>query len=255
LNATCPNHPGEPAVGNCSRCGTFLCTAEWTVVDGAGYCPACAARDDVDYLEAFRKKYWGKRDSWAWTIGLGAPAQLLGGLFTLVTGPPEGYLAGVLLVLSGVNSAFFFFGKPLSRLGLVLLTVAWTASYAFLIGPVALVSGFVGALLVVSILTTTRTKLFFKLDVPRQALAKCWDQLANNALAGTSLALAVGGLLVPGFGLLAIFTGLVALTRVNRKSRPPIGKAGQAIGGIILGVLGSGLTGFVVWSAYWNMTR
>lgn len=253
MNATCPNHPGESAVANCTRCGTFLCSAELTIVDGAGYCPACAAREDVDYLEAFRKKYWGKRDSWAWTLGLGAPVQLLLGMVALVTGPPEGYLAGVLLVLSGVNSAFFFFGAPLTRVGLVLLTVAWTATYAFTLGPAAIVSGIVSALVVTSILTTTRTKLFFKMDVPRPALAKCWDQLANNAAARTALALSVGGLIIPGFGLLAIIVGVIGLSQVNRKSRPPVGKAAHAIAGIVLGVLGSLMSGFVLWNAYRNL--
>jgi len=250
LSATCPNHPDAPAVGNCSRCGTFLCAAEWTIVDGAGYCPACAARDDVDYLEAFRKKYWGKRDSWGWTLGVGAPLQILFGLVALLSGPAEGWAAGILLLLSGVNGAFFFLGVPITRVGLVLLTVAWTAVYAFTIGPAAIASGIISALVVTSILTTTRTKLFFKLDVPRPTLSKCWDQLANNTVARTALALSIGGLVIPGFGPLAVVLGIIGLARVDAQAKPPIGKRPHAIAAIVLGVLGCGTTAAIVLGAF-----
>ncbi|MHB8877558.1 MAG: B-box zinc finger protein [Myxococcaceae bacterium] len=246
--ATCPNHPGEPAVGSCTRCGAFVCVAEWTLVDAAGYCPTCAAREDVDYLEAFRKRYWGKRDSWGWLLGLGAPLQIAGGFFSLVGGTPQGVLPGILLVASGINAALFWFGVPLARLGLVLLVLVWTLTYFFLIGPLALVSGLISGMVVGSILTTTRTKLFFKMEVPRPALRKCWDQLANNVIARQAYSLSLGGLLVPGMGLVALMLGIVGLTRVNRKARPPVGKLPHAIAAIVIGLAGTALTGAVLWS-------
>ena len=70
--ARCSLHPDRPALLACQRCGAFICEDDQCPIDGALYCPPCAARPDVDYLDAFRLKHWGVRDSWAWLFGLGA---------------------------------------------------------------------------------------------------------------------------------------------------------------------------------------
>ncbi|HEV7516285.1 MAG TPA: hypothetical protein VGR07_08295 [Thermoanaerobaculia bacterium] len=40
----CAAHPGNAAVGNCPRCGIFLCTLCRTEVDSQGLCPPCFDR-------------------------------------------------------------------------------------------------------------------------------------------------------------------------------------------------------------------
>lgn len=40
----CANHPRNSAVGNCQRCGVFICSLCELEIGGARYCPACFDR-------------------------------------------------------------------------------------------------------------------------------------------------------------------------------------------------------------------
>jgi hypothetical protein len=42
-----------------------VCVDDRMTLDGSDFCRECAARPDVDSLEALRQKHGGKRDGWA----------------------------------------------------------------------------------------------------------------------------------------------------------------------------------------------
>ena len=57
----------------CPYCGDFQCESCMTLVEGQLYCRSCVERGrGQDYLAIYRAKLWGKRDGWAWLIGIGA---------------------------------------------------------------------------------------------------------------------------------------------------------------------------------------
>ena len=100
-----------------------MCAQDFALLDGHVFCLECAARPDVDYLEAYRLKYWGKRDGWAWAIGLGGLLNLLAAVLSVVAAlGSESKAAGLLLALAtlaiGVNGLLFWAGFPLARVGL-----------------------------------------------------------------------------------------------------------------------------------------
>jgi hypothetical protein len=259
----CPRHSGAPAVGTCERCGTFVCAQDVVLLANKRFCTDCSKRPDVDYLEAFRLKYWGKRDGWAWAFGIGglvnglaAVSILVGALSRLGDDGPKdlpGLLVGAFFVgLVGANGVAFWLGKPFARWGVALSTLFFTGSTAFgiAVGGVGK-AGFAEALLlfvaisiipvaiVVNIFTNWRTQLFFKLEVPRPKLQAAWDLLHNNTLARQSVVAGIVGLIVPGFCLIALLIAVIAYRRVDPNAFPPIGKKGYAIAGLVFGALGT----------------
>lgn len=243
----CPRHPDVAAVASCRRCGAFVCAQDSVQVEASVFCPECAARPDVDYLEAFRLKFWGKRDSWAWFFGIGGAFNLLTGLALVVGALLNNQLAavpvGVVVVALGVSGVLFWFGLPLARWlllgGVALLGVA----QAVTLGPAGMLSIVIPLLVVGSAIFNTRNKLFFKRDVTRAELKKSWDILHNNTIARSSTTLGIGGLLIGFFAPLAIITGVIGLRRVDPTAHPPIGNKGYAIAGIVLGAIGTLLWG------------
>jgi hypothetical protein len=238
--ARCQSHPAEAVLGTCPRCGTFFCELDRENVDGRDYCASCAKRPDVDYLEAFRLKYWGKRDLWAWLVGIGAPFNLALGLtgFAIGMREPSAYmLYAAFLLMGGVGIAFWL-GRPFARLALLFLPVASMVVGSFSeILPVAIGRALLPLLFAIGIYRDTRNKLFFKVDVPREALQKAWHLYANNSAARSGILMSFFGLLIPVFAPFGLVSSIIGLRRVDPHAHPPIGRKWQAIAGIILGVV------------------
>ncbi len=235
--------PGSPVITptTCMRCGVFVeRRADVKFVFGKPYCSTCAARPDVDHLEAFRLKYWGKRDVWAWLIGLGVPFTLLGLAGTLTSGT---WLAVPGQLASIIVGAAFFLGRPWARWG-GFISLGLNMLPAFGPGPAAaaapVVGGVIGisALIWVAIIQSTLNKLFFKLDVSRHQLQKAWDLYANNTLARTGYLFGLLSLLVWPVGAIALPLSIAGLLRVDPNATPPIGRKGQAIAGIVCSSIG-----------------
>lgn len=235
----CARHPDVAAGRLCARCGGFLCEACTTWVLGAVYCPACAALPEVNYLEGFRRRLWGRRDSWAWFLGFWGLGLLGPGVVLLRGGEPQ--LGGFLLACSAVGVGCFFrqgwargglLALPgvLGVAGLVRGLPEWVVPAVFLLGL-----GFV-------IRNDSRHRLFFRLPVPDAVLLRLWDRYENNPLARLALSLGVYGVAVPVLAPLALGLGAVALWRVNPEGRPPIGRKGQA-----LAAMGLGAGSMVLW--------
>lgn len=252
--ARCALHPDRPATLTCARCGAFICDTDRRQLGAGVFCPACAVRPDVDYLEAFRQSVWGKRDGWTWLVGFGAALNGLGAISALLTGAPVYGVVGLCAAAVGVC---YFLGMRWARVGLLVtpLLVAAGGLVASFSSPLltAFERGqragtFLGSMLIPMLVLTamhfdTRNRLFFKLEVPREKLQKAWDLYSNNPMARAGLFLAVVSLIVPGLGLVSLPLSIVALTRVNPAAHPPIGRKGQAIAGIVfsgLSVVGWG---------------
>lgn len=218
------------------------------------FCATCAARPDVNYLEAFRLKYWGKRDSWAWLIGVGTPFTALA-----IAG---GIANGAWLTLPGqlaslVFGVAFFLGQRWARWGML---AAFALNFLPLMQTpeltvVAIMSLLFGAAIWVSIITSTLNKLFFKLEVSQKELQKAWDLFANNTLARAGFLLGMTSLLMWPVGFVALPVSIVGLTRVDPKAMPPIGRKGQAIAGIVCSSVGVLATLAMVFSMVAATTR
>ncbi|MEW6434998.1 MAG: DUF4190 domain-containing protein [Myxococcota bacterium] len=253
--AMCPRHAHSAAVAACRRCGTFVCLADRVSLDGSDFCRDCAARPDVDYLEAFRLKYWGKRDSWAWFFGVGAIGTSALAVGTLIGGASGGHLepADVFLALAvltwAVVAGLFWAGVRAARWLLLGCVLLYGGAQVALVGLPGIALVIFPLAFVASALGSVRTKLFFKLDVPREQLRKTWAVLHDNVIARNALTLGVAGLLLGTFAPLAVLFGIVGLRRVDPSAYPPIGRKGYAIAGIVLGALGT-----LVWGTVLVMT-
>jgi hypothetical protein len=254
----CAVHPERPAAGTCERCGAFACAEDYAAVSGRWLCASCAARPDSNYLEAFRLKYWGKRDAWAWVMGLSAVGHVLSAINAATSGM---YLLVPLIVAVGAAQACYFMGWRWARAFIFspavevmltpLLILPWRAGLG--LGTVAVMMGrviiapLIPGLLGLGILLSTRNQLFFRVPVSAVQLKKAWNLYCNNAIARTGFLLSLLGLLVPGVGLAAVVLSGIALRRVDPKAFPPIGRKGQAIAGIVLGAVAT-----VGWGAVWG---
>jgi hypothetical protein len=237
LGARCFVHPEELALGACTRCGTFFCAQDHRTVGGKDYCAACATRPEVDYLEAFRLKYWGKRDAWAWFVGLGAIINLIVGLQLLASGS-QNLLFAIIALGSAAVAACFWAGLPFARLALCFVPIISMLVGIVVQGAQGFVSGVIPLMITLAIYNDTRNKLFFREEVSPEALRKVWDLYSNNPIARSGFALSVFGLLIPIFAPVALVCSIIGLRRVDPAAHPPIGRKGQAIAGIVLGSIG-----------------
>ncbi|GHG88487.1 hypothetical protein [Comamonas sp. JC664] len=255
----CAVHPEAFAGATCQRCGSFICTPCTTWVMGRMYCPTCAARPEVSYLETFRLQLWGRRDAGAWMVGLGTVT--LAGLAVVALLAGDFALGLALWASVGVGTAFFL-GQPWARLALLALPLAAMLLTARSLGAPALLF-FVPFTIALNLFRDTRSRLFFRLDIPERELHRLWDRQVNNPLARHALALGVGSLSLPVFSplmrffsglsvllvlfvvmaMLAMVLGSVALRRVDLDARPPIGRRWEALVGMGLGLLSLGVWG------------
>src|SRR5512140_1650253 len=164
--ARCSLHPDRPALLACRRCGAFICEEDQRPVDSEIYCPACAVRPDVDFLEAFRLKYWGVRDSWAWLFGFGA---LVNAAIAIALVSVAEYVASSLLAASAAVGFAFCIGARWARYGPLvfsaLLLGFWSVELSLSPSGDATFravasSGFV-LLVAVGVYFDTRNRLFF----------------------------------------------------------------------------------------------
>ena len=235
--ARCFVHPEEPALGSCARCGTFFCARDHRTVGGKEYCAACATRPEVDYLEAFRLKYWGKRDAWAWLVGFGAIINLMFGL-RLVASGAENLLFAIIAFASAAVGACFWAGLPFARLALCFVPIISMLVGMVTQGAQAFVSGVLPIVITLIIYGDTRNKLFFREQVPPEALQKAWELYSNNPVARAGFLLSIFGILLPLLSPVALVCSIIGLRRVDLKAHPPIGRRRQAIAGIVLGSIG-----------------
>lgn len=237
------------AVAVCHRCGAFICEACAQQVDAHRYCTACAARPEVDYVEAYRLAHWGRRDGWAWFLGLGGVVNTLLGLGSAVSAlrsPPDsasfGDHAGASLLVLGTGAVGVAWSlrQRWARPGLGVLFVLQVVVLLISVGAasVALAPALLlQAAVVYSAITSPRSRLFFKLDVPRERLKRDWAVYHDNRAARSALVLGVSGLVVPGFGVLAVVVGAYALRRVDPSAHPPIGGRRAALAAIVMGLV------------------
>jgi len=234
----CAVHPEVDAGATCQRCGGFVCEACTTWVMGVLYCAACSLRPEVNYLETFRLKFWGRRDSNTYLVGCGTLVLLAGVLTAFVQG--EWRLALVLLGAAGVGGAFYL-GQRWARTALVFTPVVAGLMGAALFGPVVLVGGFLVFVTALQIFLDSRNRLFFQVEVSEKELRRMWDLRVNNPLARHALSMGFASFFVPLFGPPAVVLGAIALRKVDSTARPPIGRGWQAVAGMLLGVGGSAL--------------
>lgn len=251
----CAVHPDLPAGGTCSRCGSFICADCATSVAGLGarlYCRACAARPDVNYLEALRQRYEGRRDGWAWVVG-GVTLLLCVGVAAALArwglrATRQSLFTGVLLLPVPVGVAFFL-GQRWARHAL-LATPLVTAVVAGVLAPdgrfLFFLCAIPGVLTALRIHRDVRNQLFFRLPVPPGMLKVLWNERFNNPMARQASRLGFSALFMPLLAPVAVICGVVALTRVDPKALPPIGRRGQAIAGLVLGLVGPLLWWFVL---------
>lgn len=235
--ARCFVHQEEPALGTCARCGTFFCARDHRTVGDKEYCAACAARPEVDYLEAFRLKYWGKRDAWAWLVAFGAIINLLLG-FQLLASGAENLLFAIIAFASAAVGACFWAGLPFARPALCLVPIISLLVGVVTQGGRPFVSGVLPIVITLIIYNDTRNKLFFREQVSPEALRKAWDLYANNPVARAGFLLGILGILLPILAPAALVCSIIGWRRANPAAHPPIGRKGQAIAGIVLGSIG-----------------
>ncbi|RKH64976.1 B-box zinc finger protein [Corallococcus aberystwythensis] len=242
----CAVHPDQPAGGTCTRCGSFICAECATAVPGLAvrlYCAACAARPDVNYLEAVRQRYWGRRDQWAWVV-VGVMLLLCVGVAAAfvqwgLSATKQSLFPLVLLIPVPVGVAFFL-GQRWARHALLatplVMAVVADALYrdARFLYVLCAVLGLITAL---RIHRDTRNQLFFRLPVSPGALKALWELRFNNPLARQALRFGFSSVFMPLLAPVAVICGAVALTRVDLKATPPIGRRGQALTGLVLGLV------------------
>jgi hypothetical protein len=247
----CAVHPDRPAAGTCQRCGAFACVEDYAAVAGRWLCAPCAARPDADYLEAFRRKYWGKRDAWAWLMGLGAVGHVVEVGQNVASGQP---LFIPMNVAVGAAQVCYFLGPRWARalIFVPVVGIALTPLVALLAVPSDAVGmGVVSAaltdvifrplvpgLICLAIFLSTRNQLFFRVPVSQVKLKKAWDLYSNNTIVRVGFLLSLVGVLVPGLGVPGLVLSWVGLTRVDPDAFPPIGGRRRAIAGIVLGAVG-----------------
>lgn len=254
--ARCPSHPDQNVLGACARCGTFFCALDHEEINGKDYCDTCAEHPDVDYLEAFRLKYWGKRDAWAWLVGFGAVFNFFAGAIILAnelvnkdTGNTGLLLGLIALVGSGVGVCFWM-GMPFARLALCFVPIASLFVSGFVAGAEAVGRGIWPVIITLVMYNNTRNKLFFKEEVSREALQKAWHLYSNNTVARAGFMFSFIGLLFAPLAIISLLCSIIGLRNVNPTATPPVGRKGQAIAGIVLSVVS-----IVGWGFFWVVVK
>ncbi|NOK34287.1 hypothetical protein HMI49_13880 [Corallococcus exercitus] len=251
----CAVHPEQPAGGTCTRCGSFICADCATSVPGLGvrlYCAACAARPEVNYLEALRQRYWGRRDEWAWVVA-GVTLLLCVGVAAAfaqwgLSATKQSLFPLVLLLPVPVGVAFFL-GKRWARHALLPtpLVMAVAADVLYRDGRfLFFLCAIPGLFIALRIHRDARNQLFFRLPVSSGSLKLLWDLRFNNPLARQALHFGFSAVFMPLLAPVALICGAVALTRVDLKATPPIDRRGQAITGIVLGLVSPAVWGFAL---------
>ncbi|MFT3710474.1 MAG: hypothetical protein QM817_22855 [Archangium sp.] len=245
----CPAHPEAEAVATCERCGRFFCAAEEITLDLHRYCGECGRRTDVDWLGHHYAPLIGKRSSFSWWAGLFAAGSAALAIAVFVGGEPRQKSLAAGFALESIALFSFFGGERWGRFAPLAVSPLVGVGFAFaavedFFWPVFVVVTLVAALYGAAGITDLRSKLYFRVEVPRGALRKHFERYGNNPLAITASRLAFFSLFVPGLGVISFFLGVWALTRIDSKATPPVTNAGAAIGAMIFSVFTS-----LIWAA------
>ncbi|MFL5347551.1 MAG: hypothetical protein ACJ8AT_22420 [Hyalangium sp.] len=249
LAPRCATHPEEAATGTCSRCGTFFCAGCVRWVFGKAWCSACAARPEVDYLERFRLKLWGRRDASSWVVGAVGLGLGVATVLAVVERRTPWPLALIFSAGTAASIAFFL-GWRWAREVLVGTSLGCTqACWVSGSQGFAVLFLFLGAAAIVYYFDT-RNRLFFQRPVSAARLQRLWHVRENNPRARDAMNLGLAAFFFPLFAPLAVLVGIVALRRVDPHAIPPIGRKGQALSGIALGLGSLVLWGLLLWSYF-----
>ncbi len=250
LPPRCAAHREEAAEGTCVRCGSFFCAACARRVLDQDYCAPCAARLDTQHLERLRLKLWGRRDGWAWSVGLVSLVLAV----VAVRGLWEGAPVVIMLALGACAGAgvAFFLGVRWAREALVgtPLICALVCGLSQSQGTAVLL--LLMALTAAPLYFDTRNRLFFRLEVSAASLQRLWHLRENNPLARHALSLGLSALVLPVLAPVALVLGVLALRRVDRDANPPIGRAGQAIAALVLGLAAPLLWSLLLWPSFYE---
>lgn len=245
LSARCATHPEEEASGTCARCGTFFCAGCVRSIAGKAWCATCAARPEINYLEQFRLKLWGRRDGSTWMVlGVGLAFGVAAFTGTWTRAPA----LVVLTFLAGAGTGVcFFMGLRWAREALVGVPLGFA-----LVCSLQELQGFAVFLTVIAfsgliVYADTRNQLFFRRPVSRKRLERLWHLRENNPIARRALSLGLGAFLLPMLSPLAILCGILGLRRVDPEAIPPIGRKAEAVGGIVLGLVSMVMWGMLLW--------
>ncbi|MFL5321893.1 MAG: hypothetical protein ACJ790_19690 [Myxococcaceae bacterium] len=246
--ARCAAHPDNAATANCTRCGTFICALDTKVLSKRIYCETCAARPDVNYLEAFRLKYWGKRDSWAWLYGIGAVGNFALAISLLIEGRPFWAMYALLGTIMGGG---YFLGMQWARYASLALPVLLFGTGAVSGNPASGAVGVLPFIMAVGVFFDTRNRLFFKVPVTEKSLQRSWDLYANNQMARNGMMLGIASLLMFPLAPFGLACSIIGLMRVDPNAWPPIGKRAHAIVGLVASSIGLVIcAGFLVSIGY-----
>jgi hypothetical protein len=239
--ARCATHPDRPAVGACARCGTFFCEPEGVRHGGETWCGACDARPELRALETLVQTLWGRRDAWAWVMGVSVPLHIS---FAAAQGVDERWGMMAFGVANALVTLAYFLGVRQARVGLVVLPPLWGVGLLAIGREWELVLPLAAVPLTIAVVLyqNLRNKLFFRIPLSRAQQERLWDDVANNPTARRAFLCSVLGLYVPGASLVAIGLGVLGLRRVDPLARPPQGKRGYALAAIALGI-----GGIVLW--------
>jgi hypothetical protein len=241
--AACPRHAGETLLGPCERCGDFVCPLESRAVEGRRLCLRCAPIVEGDYLERYRREMLGRPDGF-WVL-FGVICPVLTAVFMWSAPPLEAaFGVGGLAIFAG-----YFLKHPWARVALFLCPAAGIG-LAVPHGPDALggalAAGAVGGATVLGAYLSPQNRLTFGLDVERPQLERLWNIYRNNPRARDALYAAVFGWLVWVFLPIGLLLGIYALTQVNERGDPPIGRRREAVAAIVVASLGIAVWGAAV---------
>jgi hypothetical protein len=132
----------------------------------------------------------------------------------------------------------FFLGLSWARYALVALPAISLLVFLFSEVPAAATSAVLPLLITVSIVRDTRNQLFFKREVSRERLKKAWHLHANNQAARSGFFCGLLGVFFPPVAVVGLVCSVIGLRQVDPDARPPVGRKGQAIAGLVLNGIG-----------------
>ena len=248
-----------PSSALCTRCGDQLVDGPAKVILDRPFCAACLEVEGVDFLDEYRRQFWGKRDGYIWLLGgLGLVHASIFLLGVIGLAASQGDLAGLMVLLAfapvllarcAFSIATLALWKPIRFAWLFFPPVA-TAWSLLVLGstvgldprqtPQIIVGAVIGFVFVLAAWRSDRNKLAYKIDVPEEKLYKLYQTYVDNSWARSGIALGVISL-IPFFGVLGLIglpVSIVGLRKVDEDAWPPVGLRKRAIWGIVLSCIG-----------------
>lgn len=232
----CAAHPQEEIVGPCARCGDFVCGLDSEARDEGRVCFKCGRDRERAEVEAFIDELRGRPDNFA-------VAYLLVGILLLFAGMQGGSLQETVACVasSSICAAFFFRLKWARWIVVALPALVLVFSVAAKLPPLASITWWL-LLLGASAITSTRNRLFFKIDLPETERRAFYDRAKGMEWVRAGHVFSFIAILFPPaiLGSIALYVvGLIAVkTRHVRRSRALAEVAAGLFGGVLLLVIG-----------------